>query len=84
MPFHPLHISRACEIYWNRTLSLLQKYIFFILFNFLHIRILVGKPEGNRSQGRPRRGWVNDIIMDLRERGWDSMDWIGLAQDREQ
>jgi hypothetical protein len=37
-------------------------------------RILVGKPEGNRPLGRPRRMWVNNIKMDLREIGWDDMD----------
>ncbi|PNF15038.1 hypothetical protein B7P43_G16981 [Cryptotermes secundus] len=47
-------------------------------------RILVGKPEGKRSQGRPRCRWVNNIRMDLRERGWDGMDWIDLAQCRDQ
>ncbi|PNF32363.1 hypothetical protein B7P43_G10099 [Cryptotermes secundus] len=46
-------------------------------------RILVGKPEGKRPQGRPRRMWVDNIKMDLRETGWDSMDWIDLAQDRD-
>jgi hypothetical protein len=45
-------------------------------------RILVGKPEGKRPQGRPRRRWVNNIKMDLREMGWDGMDWIDLAQGR--
>jgi hypothetical protein len=44
-------------------------------------RILVGKPEGNRSLGRPRRRWVDSI---LRERGWDGMDWIDLSQDMDQ
>jgi hypothetical protein len=44
----------------------------------------VGKPEGKRSLGRPRRRWVDNIIMDLREIGWDRMDWIDVAQDREQ
>jgi hypothetical protein len=39
----------------------------------------VGKPEGKRPLGRPRRGWVVDIKMDLRERGCDGMDWIELA-----
>jgi hypothetical protein len=34
--------------------------------------------------GRPRRGWVDNIILDLREIGWDGMDWIELAQDRDQ
>jgi hypothetical protein len=47
-------------------------------------RILVGKPEGRRSVGRPRRRWVNNIKMDLREIEWDGMDWIDVAQDRDQ
>jgi hypothetical protein len=46
-------------------------------------RILVGKPKGTRPLGRPRRRWLNNIKMDLRETGWDSMDWIDLAQDRD-
>jgi hypothetical protein len=41
-------------------------------------RILVGKPEGKRSLGRPRRRWVDNIRMDLREIGWDGVEWIGL------
>jgi hypothetical protein len=41
-------------------------------------RILVGKPEGKRPLGIPRRRWVDNIKMDLREIGWDGMDWIGL------
>jgi hypothetical protein len=47
-------------------------------------RILVRKPEGTRSLGRPRRKWVDNIKMDLREIGWDGMDWIELAEDRNQ
>jgi hypothetical protein len=47
-------------------------------------RILVGKPEGNRPLGRPRRRYVNNIKMDLGEIGWDGMDWIDLAHDRDQ
>jgi hypothetical protein len=47
-------------------------------------RILVGKPEGKRPLGRPRRRWVNNIKMDLREIGWGGMDWIELAEDRDQ
>jgi hypothetical protein len=43
-------------------------------------RILVGKPEGKRPLGRPRRRWVNNIKMDLGEIEWDGMDWIDLAQ----
>jgi hypothetical protein len=47
-------------------------------------RILVGKPEGMRPIGRPRRRWVDNIKTDLRETGWDGMDWIDLAQDIDQ
>jgi hypothetical protein len=46
-------------------------------------RILAGTPERKRSLGRPKRRWV-DIKIDLREIGWDGMDWIDLAQDRDQ
>jgi hypothetical protein len=45
-------------------------------------RLLVGKPEGKRSLGRLRCRWV-DIRMDLGERGWGGLDWIGLAQGRD-
>jgi hypothetical protein len=47
-------------------------------------RILVGNPEGKRQLKRPRRRWVDGIKMDLREVGWDGMDWTDLAQDRDQ
>jgi hypothetical protein len=47
-------------------------------------RILVENPEGKRPVGRPRRRWVDNIKMDLREIGWDGMNWIDLAQDRNQ
>jgi hypothetical protein len=47
-------------------------------------RILVGKPEGKRSLGRPKRRWVDNIKIDLRDVGWDGVDWIELAQDRDQ
>jgi hypothetical protein len=42
-------------------------------------RILVGNPEGKRPLGRPRRRWVDNIKMDLREIGWGGMDWIDVA-----
>jgi hypothetical protein len=45
-------------------------------------RILVGKPE-RRPLGRPRRRWVDNIKMDLRQIGWDGVDWVDLAQDRD-
>jgi len=46
-------------------------------------RVLVGKPEGRRPLGRPRRRWVDNIRTDLQEVGCGYMDWIGLAQDRD-
>ena len=46
-------------------------------------RILVGKPEGKRPMGRPRRRWVGNIKMDPQEVGCRYVDWIGLAQDRD-
>jgi hypothetical protein len=45
-------------------------------------RLLVGKPEGKRPLGRPRRRWIDNIKMDLSEKGLIVVDWIGLAQDR--
>jgi hypothetical protein len=47
-------------------------------------RMLVGKPEGKRPLGRPMRRWENNIRMDLREIGWEGVDWIHLALDRDQ
>jgi hypothetical protein len=47
-------------------------------------RILVGKPEGKRPLGRPRRRLGDNSKMDLREIGWGDMHWIDLAQDRDQ
>jgi hypothetical protein len=45
-------------------------------------RIVVGRPEGRRPLGRPRRRWEDNIKMDLQDVGW-GMDWIELAQDRD-
>ncbi|KAJ4446855.1 hypothetical protein ANN_13555 [Periplaneta americana] len=47
-------------------------------------RVLVGRPEGKRPLGRPRRRWEVNIKMDLREVGYDDREWINLAQDRDQ
>jgi hypothetical protein len=44
---------------------------------------LVGRPEGRRPLGRPMRRWEDSIKMDLQEVGWEGMDWIELAQDRD-
>ena len=46
-------------------------------------RVLVGKPEGKRALGRPRRGWEDNIKMDLQEVGGGRGDWMELAQDRD-
>ncbi|KAJ4443346.1 hypothetical protein ANN_05014 [Periplaneta americana] len=45
--------------------------------------VLVGRPEGKRPLGRPRRRWEDNVKMDLREVGYDDRDWINLAQDRD-
>jgi hypothetical protein len=47
------------------------------------VQDLMGKPEGKRPLGRPRRRWEDGVRMDLREIGWRSVDWIQLAQDRD-
>jgi hypothetical protein len=46
-------------------------------------RVLVGKPEGKKPLGKPRRRWEDDIKMDLQEVGCGGIDWIQLAQDRD-
>jgi hypothetical protein len=46
-------------------------------------RVLVGRPEGRRSLGRPGHRWEDEIRMDLGEIGWGSVEWIQLAQDRD-
>jgi hypothetical protein len=47
-------------------------------------RIFVGKPEGNGPLGRPRRKWEDNIKMDVRDIGWDGIERIDLAQDKDQ
>jgi hypothetical protein len=47
-------------------------------------RIWMGKPEGKRPLGRPKRRWVGNAKTDLRKTGWGGMNWIDLAQDRDQ
>ena len=46
-------------------------------------KVLVGKSEGKRPLGRLRCGWEDNIKMDLQEVGWEGMDWIDVAQNRE-
>jgi hypothetical protein len=50
----------------------------------MHIRVMVGKPEGKRPLGRLRRRWVDNIKVDLGEIGWSVVDWIDVAQVRDQ
>jgi hypothetical protein len=45
-------------------------------------RLFMGKPEGKRPLGRPRRRWVGNIRMDLGEVEWGDVDWIGLVKDK--
>jgi CRISPR/Cas system-associated exonuclease Cas4 (RecB family) len=68
-------------------------YIFFKLVSYIKYfmgekrnayRILVGTPEGKRPLERPRRRWVDNIKMNLRKIGWDGVDWIDMAEDRDQ
>ena len=47
-------------------------------------RVLVGKPEGKRSLGRPRRRWEDNIKMDLRQVGCDPGEWMDIAEDNDQ
>jgi hypothetical protein len=61
-------MSRACSTYGERRV----KY-----------RVLVGKPEGKRLLGRPRRRWEDNIKVDLQKIGW-GVDWIDLALDRDE
>jgi hypothetical protein len=46
-------------------------------------RLLLGKPEGKRPLESPRRRWLDNSRMDFVEVGWDDVDWIGLAQDKD-
>jgi hypothetical protein len=56
----------------------------FFVFLYWTLHASARKPEGKRPLGRPRRRWVDNIKIDLGEIGWDGMDWIELAQDRDQ
>jgi hypothetical protein len=70
-----IRITKSRRISWARSMQWEERNAY---------RILVGKPEGKRPLGRPRLRWEDNIRMDLREIGWGGMDWIDLAQDRDQ
>ncbi|PNF18551.1 hypothetical protein B7P43_G08490 [Cryptotermes secundus] len=70
-----LREEHTLSVFENRVLRSKKMYAY---------KVLVGKPEGNRTLGRPRRMWMDNIKKGLRETGWDEMDWINLAQERDQ
>ena len=68
----------------RRSYNESQRDALFLKFILIKVyRVLLGKPEGRRPLGRPRRRWVDNIRMDLQEVGCGYVDWIGLAQDRD-
>jgi hypothetical protein len=75
--FDALEIDVNCK-----TVVVTITYYIFVYLQRNAYRILVGKPEGRRPLGRPRRRWVDNIRMDLGEVGWGDVDWIGVAKDR--
>jgi hypothetical protein len=56
----------------------------FFIYIYMQYTTLVGKPDGKRPLGRTRCRYVDNIKIDLRETGWDGMDWIDLVQERNQ
>jgi hypothetical protein len=84
---HKLDVGLLNYVY-SFLLSVFMGYLTLSVYTIQHkqnaYRILVGKSEGKRPLGRPRGRWVDNIKMDLREIGWDGIDWIDLAQDRDQ
>jgi hypothetical protein len=60
-----------------------MKCFIIIIIIIIIIRVLVGRPEGKRPLGRPRRRWEDNIMMDLREVGERRGDWMESAQDRD-
>jgi hypothetical protein len=69
-------LSRHQNVGQNRDIKIANR-----SFENVSHRLLVGKPEGKRPLGRPRRRWVDNIRMDLGEVEWSDVDWIGLAKD---
>jgi len=67
-----------CPKLWSETFLILRRYDGDVIKNV----VLVGKPEGKRSLGRPRRRWDDNIKMDIQEVECGGMDWIELDQDR--
>jgi len=75
--------KEKCSPRFTNAIISIYFLLFKIYFKLRKSEVLVGKPEGKRPLGRPRRRWVDNIRMDLQEVGCGYMDWIGLAQDRD-
>ena len=70
---------------WNCNADVLLHFVSYALLVLKRrYRVLVGKPEGKRPLGRPRRRWEDNIRMDLREVGCDPREWTDLAEDMDQ
>jgi hypothetical protein len=91
--YNPDDQHRHQDIYRIVTNSHYQKFLSVLFNKILYIlrmgeerkvyKVLVGKPEGKRPLGRPRRRWEDGIRMDLREIGLGGVDWIRLSQDKD-
>jgi hypothetical protein len=88
-----LHNEELCDLYCSPSIiRMIKSRKLRRTGNVVQMRIrrthaymlFVGKPEGKRPLGRPSHRWVHNIKMDLKEIGWNGMDWIGVARDREQ
>jgi hypothetical protein len=82
--YYCLHILFICVSMIKSRRMLWAGYVARMEEKINAYRVLVGKSEGKRQLGRPRRRWVDNIKMDLREMRWSCMDWIDLVQDGDQ
>jgi hypothetical protein len=73
------------RVYFSYVRHFLLLDVFLPTFFFISQKkkILVGIPEGKRARGRRRRKWEDNITIDLWEIGWENVDWVHLAQDRD-
>jgi hypothetical protein len=80
--------SRFSSSFFNFSLIIITPPLPLLIYHIVEkrnaYRILVGMPEEQRPLGRPRHRWDDNIKMDIREIRWGGMDWIHLAQDRDQ
>jgi hypothetical protein len=82
LPFSPEHFSSRL-LFKNIKIRIYKTIILPVIKRNAY-RILVGTLEGKSPLERPRRRWVDNIKMDLREIGWDGVGWFDLVQDRYQ